>query len=99
MLTLGNLGMIRAWIGAIFGVAACFALKGGFIKVAEDANAYYFMFLAFVAGFSERMIPDLTHASEPDQADGAKRSREPKPSAEVQATGRNGKATAWAWQG
>ncbi len=99
VLTLGNLGMIRAWIGAIFGVAACFALKGGLLNIAKDSNSYYFMFLAFVAGFSERMIPDLTHAADPSQADDSKRSGEPKPPVEVGVTGRNGKPAAPAWQG
>jgi hypothetical protein len=65
ILTLRSLGMVRPWIGALFGVAFYFALKSGFVDIGDhNRNFYFFAFLSFVAGFSERMIPDLLRSTE-----------------------------------
>ena len=56
--TLRGLGAVRPIVGSIFGVAAYFALKSGFITLGTD-NIYFFTFFSFVAGFSERLLPDL----------------------------------------
>ena len=59
VLTLRRLGMVRPLVGAVFGLAVYFALKSGFINVGdENKNFYFFAFLAFVAGFSERAVPN-----------------------------------------
>lgn len=65
LLTLRRLGSVRPLIGAVFGVALYFALKSGFISIGEtNQNFYFFAFLAFLAGFSERAVPDLLRAAE-----------------------------------
>jgi hypothetical protein len=65
ILTLRRLGSVRPFIGAIFGIALYFALKSGFINIGEsNRNFYFFAFLAFVAGFSERVIPELLRTAE-----------------------------------
>ena len=56
------LGFVRPAIGAIFGLAVYFALRGNLLQLAPQANAsegdggnfYFYAFLAFLAGFSER---------------------------------------------
>jgi hypothetical protein len=64
-LALRRLGTLRPAIGAAFGAAIYFALKSGFLNIgAENRNFYSFAFFAFVAGFSERLIPDLIRAAE-----------------------------------
>jgi len=63
VLTLRGLGIVRPFVGSIFGLAAYFALKGGFINLGTT-NFYYFAFFAFVAGFSERFVPDLVGKAE-----------------------------------
>ena len=67
VLTLKGLGAVRPFVGSIFGVAAYFALKSGFIVLGKK-NFYYFTFFAFVAGFSERFLPDLVSRAEKAQA-------------------------------
>ena len=65
VLTLRRLGIVRPPIGAVFGLALYFGLKSGFINIGEDnKNFYFFAFLAFVAGFSERAVPDLIKTAE-----------------------------------
>jgi hypothetical protein len=63
VLTLRGLGAVRPIVGSIFGVAAYFALKSGFITLGTT-NFYFFAFFAFVAGFSERFVPDLVGKAE-----------------------------------
>jgi hypothetical protein len=51
------LGMFRPAIGAIFGTALFFALASSFIELGtptEEGAFYFYAFLAFLAGFSER---------------------------------------------
>ena len=55
VLTLRGLGTVRPLVGAIFGVAIYFALRSGLIN-AGDSSFYLFAFVAFVAGFSERLV-------------------------------------------
>lgn len=65
VLTLRRLGSVRPFIGAVFGLALYFALKSGFINIGDNnRNFYFFAFLAFLAGFSERAIPELLRAAE-----------------------------------
>jgi hypothetical protein len=65
VLTLRRLGALRPFIGAIFGLALYLALKSGFIDIGENnRNFYFFAFLAFLAGFSERAIPELLRTAE-----------------------------------
>lgn len=63
VLTVRGLGAVRPIVGAIFGVAAYFALKSGFIDLGAD-SFYYYAFISFVAGFSERFVPDLVGKAE-----------------------------------
>jgi hypothetical protein len=58
------LGMFRPLIGAIFGVALYFGIQSGvlqFIKPPTSADAvfFFFAFIAFLAGFSERWASDI----------------------------------------
>ena len=72
--TLRRVGSIRPLVGAIFGLAAYFALQSGFIDAGHQ-NFYFFAFFAFVAGFSERLLPDLvsrTEATVAGQSNGAR---------------------------
>jgi hypothetical protein len=65
VLTLRRLGFVRPPIGAVFGLALYFGLKSGFINIGDDnENFYFFAFLAFVAGFSERAVPELIRTAE-----------------------------------
>jgi hypothetical protein len=62
---LPRLGAQRPAIGAIFGLATYFAFKSGFIRIgSENQNFYFFAFFSFVAGFSERLVPDLVRRAE-----------------------------------
>src|SRR5262249_6415574 len=75
ILALKRLGTLRPAIGTAFGIAIYFALKSGFINVGSDnKNFYFFVFIAFVAGFSERLVPDLIKATESRFQDGEKTS-------------------------
>jgi hypothetical protein len=61
---LSLLGMFRPLIGAIFGVALYFGIESGvlqFIKPPTDNHAvfFFFAFIAFLAGFSERWASDV----------------------------------------
>lgn len=58
------LGMFRPLIGAIFGVALYFGIQSGvlqFIKPPSNENAvfFFFAFISFLAGFSERWASDV----------------------------------------
>ena len=65
VLTLRRLGIVRPLIGAVFGLALYFGLKSGFISIGEENNNFYFFaFFAFVAGFSERAVPELIKTAE-----------------------------------
>src|SRR5262245_26256116 len=65
VLTLRRLGALRPFIGAIFGLALYLALKSGFVDIGEaNQNFYFFTFFAFLAGFSERVVPDLLRTAE-----------------------------------
>jgi hypothetical protein len=64
------LGMFRPLIGAIFGVALYVGITSGvlqFIKPPSDPNAvfFFFAFIAFLAGFSERWARDILVPPEP----------------------------------
>jgi hypothetical protein len=51
------LGTVRPGLGALFGLALYFALKGGLLQLTAppaEEPLYFFTFLAFLAGFSER---------------------------------------------
>lgn len=50
------LGVFRPAVGAIFAAALFFALESGFVQLAptEDGTFYFYAFVAFLAGFSER---------------------------------------------
>jgi hypothetical protein len=65
VLTLRRLGIVRPLLGALFGLFFYFGLKSGFINIGkENSNFYFFAFFAFVAGFSERAVPELIGAAE-----------------------------------
>lgn len=65
VVTLRRLGRVRPVVGAVFGVALYFALKSGFIDIGEsNSNFYFFAFMAFLAGFSERAVPELLRTAE-----------------------------------
>jgi len=58
VLTVRGLGTVRPIVGAIFGVAMYFALKSGLVNSGNE-SFYLYAVLAFVAGFSERLVPEL----------------------------------------
>ncbi len=51
------IGSFRPFIGAAFGAATFFALQAGFISV-KDKSFPVIVFVAFLAGFSERFARD-----------------------------------------
>jgi hypothetical protein len=58
------MGMFRPLIGAIFGVALYFGIESGvlqFIKPPDDPKEvfFFFAFIAFLTGFSERWTSDV----------------------------------------
>jgi hypothetical protein len=59
--TARTLGLLRPYVGAVFGLMTYLALKGNVVSidVAGKDNAYFFVLFAFVAGFSERFAQDL----------------------------------------
>lgn len=62
---LPRLGALRPSIGAIFGLALYFALRSGIIDIGQSSTDFYFYgFFGFVAGFSERAVPDLVRRAE-----------------------------------
>lgn len=57
---LRRLALFRPFIGAIFGAALYFALKSGFVDIGQaNKDFYYYAFIAFLGGFSERFAPDI----------------------------------------
>jgi hypothetical protein len=64
------LASFRPLLGAIFGVALYFVLKSGLLQPGQttegtsDQQIYLYLFVAFLAGFSERLAPDVFTASE-----------------------------------
>jgi len=71
---LRRLGTFRPFIGAIFGLIFYFALKAGLVSstyVPKNASVYFYLFTAFLAGFSERLVPEFLGDKEQDaKADG-----------------------------
>jgi hypothetical protein len=62
---LSRLGALRPSLGAIFGVAIYFGLKSNVIDLGQtNRDFYFFGFFSFVAGFSERALPDLVQRAE-----------------------------------
>jgi hypothetical protein len=67
------LGMFRPLIGAIFGVALYFGIHSGVLQFIQpprttNGNFFFYAFIAFLAGFSERwasdiLVPITNHAS------------------------------------
>jgi hypothetical protein len=59
--TVRTLGLLRPYVGAVFGLMTYLALKGDVvaIDVAGKDNSYFFVLFSFVAGFSERFARDL----------------------------------------
>jgi hypothetical protein len=66
-------GVFRPLVGAVFAVAVYVLLSGGLIgaiDVPEDSTSalYFFLALAFIAGFSERFAQDMLSTTETDLA-------------------------------
>jgi hypothetical protein len=63
--TVRTLGMLRPFVGAVFGLMTYFALKSGLVSFVgpkggrEDTSLYFYVVLSFVAGFSERLAQDM----------------------------------------
>jgi hypothetical protein len=54
------LGAFRPFIGGVFGLALYFALEAGFLQPLRAGESFYFFaFMAFIGGFSERFAPDV----------------------------------------
>ena len=66
--TVGTLGMFRPLIGAIFATAAFLLIRAEFVPHVEvpdgDTTSYFFLALAFVTGFSERLAQDMLTTTE-----------------------------------
>ena len=60
------LGAFRPFVGAIFGLALYFAVKGGLLQITpKDENSFYwYTALSFLAGFSERFTKVLIDSAE-----------------------------------
>jgi hypothetical protein len=72
LLTLRRLGALRPSIGAVFGLAFYFAVRSGFIDIGSNSkNFYFYAFVAFLGGFSERLVPDMLRAAEARFASGS----------------------------
>ena len=63
--TVRTLGMLRPFVGAVFGLMTYFALKSGLVSFVgpnggtTDTSLYFYVVLSFVAGFSERLAQDM----------------------------------------
>jgi hypothetical protein len=62
--TLRTMGSLRPVVGAIFGLAAYFAFKSGLVDFSlngnqSEDNFYFYVLIAFIAGFSERFAQDM----------------------------------------
>jgi hypothetical protein len=64
--TLRWLGSFRPFLGAVFGVVAYFAVKGGLVQISLDnvSEFEYYTVFAFLAGFSERFTQVITGSAE-----------------------------------
>src|SRR4029078_10144574 len=57
-----RLGAFRPFLGSMFGVILYFALQAGVISttfIPDNPGCYFYIFVAFLAGFSERLVPDF----------------------------------------
>jgi hypothetical protein len=89
--TLRVFGALRPVIGAFFGLAAFFALESGIVnlKVANETKTFaFYVFFAFLAGFSERWAQDMLlgagrglvpRREEPPPPGPSRNSKEPEP--------------------
>lgn len=61
------LGAIRPWVGAVFGLALFVLVAGGLVTLAEAPDGvdelYWVAGLSFLAGFVERLAPDVFEAT------------------------------------
>jgi hypothetical protein len=59
---LARLGAFRPFLGSMFGLILYVALQAKVISetyIPDDPGWYFYIFLAFLAGFSERLVPDF----------------------------------------
>jgi hypothetical protein len=59
---LARLGAFRPFLGSMFGLVLYVALQAQVISttyIPDDPGWYFYIFLAFLAGFSERLVPDF----------------------------------------
>ncbi len=66
---LRRLGAFRPFIGGVFGLILYFALKAGIVSktyVPTRASVYFYLFTAFLGGFSERLVPEFLGEKEDD---------------------------------
>jgi len=69
---LPRLGALRPSLGAIFGLAIYFGLEGHIVDIGQEARGFYFFaFFSFVAGFSERALPEFVDRAERRLGSGA----------------------------
>jgi hypothetical protein len=64
---LARRGSFRPFLGAMFGLVIYLALKAGILSktlLPENQNWYFYVFLAFLGGFSERLVPDFLGETE-----------------------------------
>ena len=60
--TLRTLGLLRPFVGGVFGLMTFFALKSGVVAldiVNSSKSVYFYILFAFAAGFSERLAQDM----------------------------------------
>jgi hypothetical protein len=79
--TLRTGGLVRPFVGGVFGLATFFALRSGVVKIAAlDATSFWFVTLfAFVSGFSERLAQDMLLASTLGKVTGQPEAEAPPP--------------------
>jgi hypothetical protein len=62
--TLRTGGLVRPFVGGVFGLATFFALKSDVVKIGAIGDSFYYLALfAFASGFSERLAQDMLLAS------------------------------------
>jgi hypothetical protein len=61
-------GATRPVLGAAFGIFIYLALTSGIVTFSQGITNEFYLALAFVAGFSERLVPDLISQFESDDA-------------------------------